>query len=336
MLFRDNTDIMEWITHYITDTYKYILGTIFNILPFSVAEVLVIIFIVFCIWYIIRAIIKIKKEKNNRIPTLYSYVLGATIIALSVSTSLTFLWGINYYAQNTVARMGVTQNPVATQDLINVTKLFANMLNNSSQKVPRDENNLLDVPRDYIYEVSTTLYDPLEEKYPFLKGADVTPKNMMFSWYMSETNYTGIFFPYTGEANVNKDQPLCLLPSTIAHELAHVRGVAPEGDCNFIAVLACEESGNDIYMYSGRLLAYIHLSNALIKADNETAYEIYQTLDSGVLADLADHSEFWQQYDSPVSVVANNVYDDFLQSYGQVDGVKSYGRVVDLLCDMYS
>lgn len=43
---------------------------------------------------------------------------------------------------------------------------------------------------------------------------------------MSRINYTGFFFPYTAEANVNVDSPLCMLPSTIAHELAHQRGVA--------------------------------------------------------------------------------------------------------------
>ena len=34
------------------------------------------------------------------------------------------------------------------------------------------------------------------------------------------------------------DAPACLIPSTIAHELSHQRGIASEQECNFLAVLA--------------------------------------------------------------------------------------------------
>ncbi len=335
LIFQDNTAVMEWVSHHITDRYKYVMGNITNLFPFSVAEVVIAAFVVFCIYYTVSAVLGTIKAKGARVAFVFSKVLGCLVIALSVSTALTFFWGINYYAHSAVEEMGYSAKPIKVEDLQLVTTLFADMLNDAAQNVPRDENGLLDVDRQQIYDDSLTLYAPLELKYSYLQGAEVMPKKMAFSRFMSETNYTGIFFPLTGEANINKDQPLCLLPSTIAHELAHVRGVAPEDDCNFIAVLACEESGNDVYKYSGRLLAYIHLSNALYTADADYARSIYATLNDGVKADLAENSRYWAQFESPAADVADTMYDGFLQSYGQEDGIKSYGRVTDLLCDKY-
>ncbi len=335
LLFQNNVAVMEWLSHNITDRYKYLVGTVLNIFPFSVAEVLTVAFVIFCVYYIVTAVIGTVKAKGKRIAFIFRKVLGCVCIALSVSTALTFFWGINYYSESAVEKMGYSAQPISVEDLRLVTTLFAGMLNEAAQNVPRDENGLLNVDRETIYEDSLSLYAPLELEHPYLEGADVVPKQMAFSRFMSETNYTGIFFPFTGEANINKDQPLCLLPSTIAHELAHVRGVAPEGDCNFIAVLACEESGNDVYIYSGRLLAYIHLSNALYTADAEYAQSLYAALNDGVKADLAENSRYWAQFESPAADIADTVYDDFLQSYGQEDGIKSYGTVADLLCDKY-
>ncbi len=335
VLFRDNTTLMEWITHNITDKYKSIVGSISNIFIFSVAEVFVVAYILSCLYYVIKTIICAVKTKQNRLVYVFKRFLGGVVIAMATVCALTFLWGINYYALSITEKMDIHQQPISVEELSEVTTMFLHMLNDSAENVTRDEEGLFIADRDEIYEMSENLYDGIEVKYPFLMGIEVTPKKMVFSKYMSHTNYTGIFFPFTGEANINKDQPLCLLPSTIAHELAHVRGVAPEQDCNFIAILACEYSDNDIYIYSGRLLAFIYLSNALYTADSDYFYELYELLNEDVKADLAQNSAYWAQYNTPVADIADTVYDNFLQSYGQEDGVKSYGRVTDLLVAFY-
>ena len=50
--------------------------------------------------------------------------------------------------------------------------------------------------------------------------------------------------------------------------------------------------------------------------------------------DLQARSAFWKQYDTPAADVAQNVNDGYLKLNQQPDGVKSYGRMVDLLLSL--
>ena len=152
---------------------------------------------------------------------------------------------------------------------------------------------------------------------------------------MSWINFTGFFFPFTGEANLNVDSPECLLPATIAHELAHVRGIAPEQTANFVAILACDTCGDALYAYSGYLLGYIHLSNALYSASYDRWLAVAQGLCETASEDLRANNAYWRQFDSPVSEAADSAYSGFLQSYDQELGSRSYGAVVDLLVAYY-
>ena len=66
--------------------------------------------------------------------------------------------------------------------------------------------------------------------YPLLDGTYLGPKPVLFSRALSHCNITGIFFPFTLEANVNTDIPDYSLPSTMCHELAHLSGFMREDE----------------------------------------------------------------------------------------------------------
>ncbi|MEG2037023.1 MAG: DUF3810 domain-containing protein [Ruthenibacterium sp.] len=334
-LLKHSTAAMNWLADNLTTPYKRAVGTLCDALPFSMAEILWLLFLFGCAAYIAHAVYCVVRAKGSRPACVGRQLLGAGVIALALYGGFTLLWGVNYYTDSAVQRMGVSAQPVSVQELTQVTQLFADKLNATAGAVPRDQDGVCSTPREVIFADGRDIYTPLEESYPFLAGPHIAPKPMLFSRFMSEINYTGFFFPFTGEANLNAQQPLCLLPATIAHELAHVRGVAPEQDCNFLAVLACEKSGNAAYAYSGWLLGYIHLSNALYTADYAAWQAVYASLCAGAKADLLENSAFWAQYKSAAATAANTVYEGFLQSYDQMDGLKSYGRVTDLLVAWY-
>ena len=94
----------------------------------------------------------------------------------------------------------------------------------------RDETGACITDRSAVLERSAELYAALEEDFPCLQGAPLRAKGVKLSRLMSYIDFTGFFFPFTGEANVNTDFPPSLFAATVAHELAHQRGVAKEQD----------------------------------------------------------------------------------------------------------
>ena len=163
----------------------------------------------------------------------------------------------------------------------------------------------------------------------------VKPKQAFYSRLMSRVNFTGYYFPYMGEATVNVDIPGALLPSTIAHEMAHQRGVAFENEANFVGILACVESNNAAYEYSGWLLGFIYLLNALYKADPGAYYEVASLAPPKAWADIQANNDYWAQFETKEAEVTEKVYDSMLKSYGESLGVQSYGAVADLLIEWY-
>lgn len=101
-------------------------------------------------------------------------------------------------------------------------------------------------------------------------------------------------------------------------------------------ILASTTCGYEDYAYSGYLLGYIHLGNALYRADREAWKAVYASLPEDVRADLTDNNDYWAQFaDSTVKKASNQVYDRFLKGYGETAGLQSYGTVVDMLVAYY-
>lgn len=54
-------------------------------------------------------------------------------------------------------------------------------------------------------------------------------------------------------------------------------------------------------------------------------------LNINALKDLQANNSFWDKYDGITAEVADRVNDIYLKANRQIDGVKSYGKVVDLM-----
>lgn len=219
------------------------------------------------------------------------------------------------------------------EDLTAVTEYFAKQASAYSVQMQRDEEGHFiaeDFWKDY-----EGLYDNLEAEFPFLQTNELRPKPMFYSKLMSLLGFTGFYFPFTGEANVNSDFPKALQPETISHELAHQRRVASESEANFVGIAAAIASQKPVYQYSAYLSGLTHLSNALYKADREAWYAISETLAVEVRIDWNDNSSYWEKFESPVESVATSVYDSYLKHNDQELGIQSYGACVDLLVEYY-
>ncbi len=132
----------------------------------------------------------------------------------------------------------------------------------------RDENGLFAESRDDIFADSVRVFDGVYDAFPCLRMEDRVPKGVRFSTALSAMDFTGFYFPFTGEANLNIDSPACYLPSTIAHEMAHQRGIASEQECNFHCHRRLHHGGQRRLSLPGWLMGFTYLSNALYRADH--------------------------------------------------------------------
>ena len=334
LLTRGNRPLMVWASERLVQPVHRALAALNSHLPFSVAEALIGLAAAAVIAYIIYIVISMLRG-GGRLKRLYAAVINLLAAGLAVYAGFCMLWGVYYYGDDFMTRSALKNENISVEQLEAVTRYFAERSNEYAEQVPRDEDGNYIADRAAILARSDEVYENIERELPCLAGPAVRAKGVYFSRLMSYTDFTGFFFPFTAEANVNTDFPPALFASTVAHELAHQRGVAKEQEANFVAVLASLAYGDTEYCYSACLLAYTHLGNALYSADCEAWKSIYLSLSEDVRRDFAANREYWAQFETPVQKVSNTVYEGFLYSYDQDMGLKSYGACVDLLVNYF-
>ncbi len=329
-------DWMTLLAERVSMPVERALGRLWACVPFSVAEMGYALAAALCLGYLVWSVAATARAEYKR-EEAYRRVMVLLNAALSLYAAFCLLWGVNFYAEDFCDKSGVYPEPVSVEALTAVTRLFAEQTALHADAVARDENGEYAVPRQESLDLAPTLYEGLYGEFPFLRIAvDPAPKKMVFSRVMSALDTTGFYCPFTGESSLNMDFPAATFPATVAHELAHRRGIASEQQCNFLAVLASVASEDEAYRYSGWLTGYIHLSNALYTVAPEEWHAIRAALPASVDADLRAANAYWAQYEGVVSEASNKAYDTMLKSYGDELGMQSYGAVVDLLVAYYS
>lgn len=325
---------MNWLCGRVILPLEQALGRLCGLTSVSVAEVLILSGIFAAMFYLawqVRCLIA-RPRKGQR-----ALRMGLTVLCagLSVYAGFCLLWGVFYGADSFQDKSGLTARGGTVEELTALTQRFADELSELAPRVERDENGCFAVSRQAIFDDAMTAYDGIVAEFDCLSKPRAMPKAFVSSRGMSYLDFSGFYFPFTGEANLNDESPAVYLPANICHELAHQQGIATEQECNFVAILAATSHESPAYRYSGYLMGYVHLGNALYRADPEAWQAIRDSLPDTVRADLRQNSVYWAQFHGLVNTAATKVYDGFLKSNGVADGVQNYGTVVDLLLAYY-
>jgi hypothetical protein len=310
-----------------------------GLFPFSIAEVIIIGFPVYLLIAFLRFTIKLIAEREERKDRLMKGILNVFCTLSVIFFMFTILAGLNYYRYSFGVYSDLEIQDSTVEELYSLTESLALKANQIREQVPRtDEEGIfqLSVSHYELAKIANEAYELLSEEYPILDGSYGTAKPVYFSKMLSATEITGLFFPFTMEANVNIDVPDYSIPSTMLHELAHLQGFMREDEANYLAYLAGTKSDNIELQYSSTMMALITSGNALYSQNQDMYFTIRDIYSEGVLKDIRANSRYWQQYeDKVVSTVSNQLNDTYLKANAQEDGVHSYGRMLDLILAQY-
>ena len=333
--------------------YKVIsqgMGVLTGWIPFSIAELLVVVGPLVLVFLLARQMIrvirvkKLVKEEQKNIGQIRFVLIMTALQNLLCLVSIIFfvyilLCGINYHRYSIQHYLGLSVENSSVEELEGLLIELADRATFLRTHLTEDEDGVYILPmskRELGKEVKKA-YENLTKVYEIFAGSYPAPKPVFFSKLMSYTQITGVFTCWTMEANVNIDISPYSVGSTMCHELAHLHGFMREEEANYISYIACLASDCIDLQYSGTMLALIYTGNALYRKDAKRYFEVYKNHYSEAVArDLIANNEYWDKFeDTKVAETAEKVNNTYLKANNQTDGTQSYGRVVDLLLAEY-
>ena len=298
---------------------------------FSIAEVCILALAPVALVAAVRGMVRAFRSPAP-FRALGSGLLGIAMAASAAYLVFLLLWGLNYQRLPLAASVGL---PVGHAEPGELAAVCADLIERSEilrGAVEEDDTGVARVPGGISGALAraTLGYDVLAEQWPLVGGGPVPVKRVWLSPGLALLGISGIFFPFTGEANVNTTLPEWTLPFVAAHEVAHQRGFAREDEANYLAYAACRSHPDAAARYASAVEGSLYALGALRGTDPDAHRALESRRGAAVRRDL-DALEAWRRrYESRAGAVQEKVNDAYLRAQGQ-EGVTTYGRMVDLL-----
>ena len=313
----------EWYAVTVYPVWVGTLGRICSLFPFAVMEVLIYLAVLLAMAGLV-ALCRKKLQLRTALGILLR--IGIAVFAL-----FTLNCGVNYQRLTFSERAGFTIQKSTEEELIALCEFLVEEINREAEGLSVDTDGHCLVSEE-LAQTAREAMQAASEEYPELSGYYPQAKPVRSTWALSCQLLQGVYSPFTVEANYNNGMPDHDKPATICHELSHLKGFMREDEANFISYLACRASENQEFRYSGSLMAYVYAGNALYAQELEAFLKVRENLCEQATRDLTNHNAYWEVYrDGTVAEVSDKVNDVYLKANSQEDGVKSYGRMVDLL-----
>lgn len=324
-----SSSFAEWYSRNISAHFRFFLSFVTGFFTFSLAEILLIAIIplfVFSVIYI--TVLKIK----GKIYLLH--VLKRVLVVLLLLFFVFFnTFGVCYFRKPLEENLNIDRKPLTREQLYTSFVSVKESLERSVESITFASGGSSQNPHDW-KETSHIImrgFDSLSKEYPFINKVCALPKKIILSPFMTYTHISGIYMPITGEANVNTNYPDYVVAFTMAHEMAHQRGIAGEDEANFIAFLALIYADDAYLEYCAYMNMYDYFLQSSYEYDKDMYVYFIENSHQKVLSEMYSYHMFFKKYSgSKASVVANSVNDTYLKTLGKSEGVESYGKVVEL------
>lgn len=312
-----------WSDNVVANYFSFI-GNINAKVPFSVFEILLYIAIILVIIFLVQAIIKLVKL---RIFKFLSKLLNIVIMATSIVCIYYASTGLSYHRNFLdVPQYNERMNP---DKIKSMTSYFITKYNELAAANEFDEDGNVISPYTFD-ELSNKLLDTYEEAdFEHLFDYRTPAKKWLFSWLLSEMKTTGIYFAPTAEVNINSNLLDIETPFTLAHEIAHSKGVMKEGDANLYAMYITLTSNDPYIQLSGYFFSFYSLMNlSNLVLSNAEYSELYYSVSNVIWKQQIVYNEYWSKK-TVLNKVQQFFYDIYLRFNGSQKGNDDYTPVED-------
>lgn len=323
--------------------YYYIsrfISAFHKIVGFSLAEVGLIVLLIALVLWIFWLIQKMITGLLNPFE-IFLYVLYRALWVGGIGMILFFLlWGFNYQRLPAAQSLKLAGTETVPGELERICSMMITRLNENYELARANQNwtneSALPLTKSRLYQVIEQSFQRSQMLGRAGQGGYGEPKPLLLSGVMSKFGVSGIFSPFTGEANYNQEVPPSEMPFVIAHEKAHQRGWAREDEASFIGFVVCINATDPFVRYSGYLQALPKLMNVLARTNDAEYLALRSRIGEGPRRDLAARAQFWTARESAVlGAAARQTNNTYLRANRVRSGIANYDEVTALIIGYY-
>ena len=326
-LLKNNQKICEFFARTFARAWLFLFGNLFGWIPISLYELFLITVIVGAIVFVVLEIVFIAKHKWR------SLLSAALIVALSVFAFLNIYTATASFSYGRDSLPNEVYSEYSGDDLtfeeaVALAETIVNQVNADYHATAHDADGNIVYPYSF-KEISNMLvkeYERIESSY----FSSYTPrgKKIINKTIMSEMHITGVFFAPFGEANINGYEVKNLyFPHTLAHEMAHGKGVMREYEANLVASYICITSENP-YLRYGALAQCMYQAIGIVGLypnSNSEYSRLLAMIDEGITVERVNYNNFYGQFDT-LDKLGEWFNDLYLKLNKQTDGTGSYHK----------
>jgi hypothetical protein len=251
--------------------------------------------------------------------------LRILVAGAAIYIAFALLWGLNYRRERLPERLAFDAAAVTTVAAARLATLASDRLNRL-HSAAHSEGWMTGTAID---PALAGAFDRVSREIGAMPRGVVVgrPKRSLIDWYFQRAGVAGMTDPLFLETLVAGDLLPFERPMIVAHEWAHLAGLADEGEANLAGWLTCMR-GSIADQYSGWLFMYDESIRALPPSDRAP---IIRRLGDGPRADLNAIRERSLKHVNPRLASAGwRVYDSYLKANRVESGTQSYSEVVRL------
>lgn len=327
--FRNHPEIIEqYYSRGLFPLIRYTFDYTIGLIPFPMIHI-------FVIALIIILAIKIRRFFKLELKWQHKLLKGLLGVLSFISGGIALflvLWGFNYGRVPLETQLQLPSQPLSMKELRAELETTAKQLIQLRAAIPNVTEEALTeqyFPKDLEHQLRAALTDWLQQNnYPTpgrMRGRMLYPKGIFLRFSSS-----GLYFPFTGEGNVDAGLLHLQRPFVLAHELSHGYGFGDEGLCNFLGYMACLNASDPVIRYCGQLGYYRYVASDYLRYYPEEYQTFRAALPQGIPNDLNAINDNLNDYPDIMPRIRYAAYDTYLKAQGIEEGMKNYNRIVML------